>query len=260
VTTVAFLHAHPDDESIATGGTMAALADAGHRVVLVLATRGELGEVPDGFLDEGETLTERRVREAHAAAEILGVHRVQFLGYRDSGMAGEPTNADADAFCQADVERAAARLLDILDDEGVELLVSYDERGNYGHPDHVQVHRVGAAIARSTGLRVLESTMNRDHLLAAMRAMSPYDVADPQDVGMPAERIHLAIDVRPWIDRKREAMKAHASQITDGSFFLRMPEELFASVFGIEWYIRHGEPDRVGELVAGDLGTFLAVP
>lgn len=252
--TAVFFHAHPDDEAIATGGTMAALADAGHRVVLVLATRGELGEVAEGFLPEGETLTERRVREVEAAASILGVHRVAYLGYRDSGMAGEASNEDPEAFWQADVKEAADRLAELLRDESAELLVAYDERGGYGHPDHLQVHRVGAEIAgRAGGPRVLESTMDRDHLMAGLAAAAvdgADDLPDVEDIGMPAERIHIAVDVTPWLARKRAAMQAHASQITDESFFLTMPEDVFTYSFGTEWFIRHGEPARSGDLAA----------
>ena len=114
--TLVCFHAHPDDESIATGGTMALAAEAGHRVVLVLGTRGEQGEPVPGVLAEGEALWERRVVETHRAAEILGVERVEFLGYEDSGMMGEPTNENPACFWQADVEEAAERLAAILRD------------------------------------------------------------------------------------------------------------------------------------------------
>src|SRR5215471_17183862 len=96
--TLVTFHAHPDDESIATAGTMARAKAEGHRVVLVVATRGELGEYAPDALADGETLAERRVAEQHAAAEVLGVDRVEYLGYRDSGMDGEPSNHDAGAF------------------------------------------------------------------------------------------------------------------------------------------------------------------
>src|SRR6476646_5119316 len=107
--TLVTFHAHPDDEAIATGGVMAQAAAAGHRVVLVLATKGELGQVAEGVLDDGEALSDRRVVEAAAAAKILGVERVEFLGYRDSGMVDEPTNTAPGAFAAAAVEEAAAR-------------------------------------------------------------------------------------------------------------------------------------------------------
>src|ERR1700692_1283056 len=112
-----FFHAHPDDEAIQTGGTMARMAADGHRVVLVTATRGELGEVPEGFLNPGETLAERRAEELAAACKVLGVARHEYLGYRDSGMAGEPTNEDPASFWKANVDEAADRLAAILDQE-----------------------------------------------------------------------------------------------------------------------------------------------
>jgi LmbE family N-acetylglucosaminyl deacetylase len=244
--TVVFLHAHPDDEAIATGGTMTSLVEDGHRVVLVLATRGEVGEVPDGFLAEGETLTERRVREVHEAADLLGVHRVAFLGYRDSGMMGDPTNDEPGSFWTAPVEEAADRLLGLLDGESPDLLVGYDEIGQYGHPDHLQVHRVGRTVAGRLGVRLVESTINREQLARGLATLRPEEVPDLDGVGMPESRIHLAVDVRPWLERKRAAMRAHASQIADDSFFLALGPDAFADVFGTEWYIRHGEPVRVG--------------
>src|SRR3954469_7173644 len=115
--TLVCFHAHPDDECIATGGVMAKAAKEGHRVVLVTATRGEHGEVAEGFLEPGEALWERRVRETEAAAEILGVSRVEFLGYVDSGMIGTSTNDAPESFWQADIDEAAERLAKILREE-----------------------------------------------------------------------------------------------------------------------------------------------
>src|SRR5215210_4215122 len=163
--TLVCFHAHPDDESIATGGVMAKAADDGHRVVLVVATRGEHGEVAEGFLDPGEELWERRVKETLACAEVLGVARVEFLGYVDSGMIGTPENELPESFWQADVEEAATRLAAILTEEDADVLTIYDENGNYGHPDHIQVHRVGSRAAELAGTpRVYMNTINRDHL------------------------------------------------------------------------------------------------
>ncbi len=246
--TLVLFHAHPDDEAIATGGTMARTAAEGHRVVLVCATRGELGEVAPDFLNSGETLTDRRVAELHAAAEILGCARVAFLDYKDSGMEGESTNADPDCFAVADVEEAAARLAKILVEEDAEVLTIYDENGNYGHPDHVQVHVVGIRAAELASTpRVYEATINRDHLLALMAAraeeMAEIEGApDPEEMnlGMPAELITTTVDVRTWVSTKRAAMAAHASQITNESFFMKMPEEAFVAAFGQEWFIRRG--------------------
>jgi len=248
--TAVFFHAHPDDEAIATGGSMALLAGAGHRVVLVTATRGELGEVPDGILGPGETLAQRRATELARACEVLGVARHEYLGYGDSGMAGEPTNDDPACFWQADADEAAARLAAILDEERADVLTAYDENGGYGHPDHIQVHRVGLrAGERSATARVYMATINRDHLLSLAAAAPLMDTqmteeqrAGISSLGVHAERITTAVDVHGFLGAKRQAMQAHASQIADTSFFLAMPEEAFAAVWGTEWYIRVGVP------------------
>ncbi|MHB8681006.1 MAG: PIG-L family deacetylase [Acidimicrobiales bacterium] len=249
--TAVFFHAHPDDEAIATGGTMAAMAAAGHRVILVTATRGELGEVPDGFLAPGEDLASRRDRELDDACAHLGVSRRVWLGYRDSGMAGEPTNADAEAFWQADVDEAAARLAELLREEDAAVLSTYDENGNYGHPDHIQVHRVGIRAAELAGTpRVYMATVNRTYLQSLAENAEAFGVEFPDgedtptvdDLGVEEARITTAVDVSDHLDAKRRAMAAHASQISDTSFFLAMPPEAFAAVWGIEFYIRVGAP------------------
>jgi LmbE family N-acetylglucosaminyl deacetylase len=267
MSTLVCFHAHPDDESIATGGTMAKAAAEGHRVVLVVATRGEVGEVADGFLDDGESLAERRVVETAASAEVLGVARVEFLGYVDSGMMGEPTNDHPDSFWRADLEEAAGRLADILRDEAADAVTVYDAHGNYGHPDHIQVHRVGLRAAELAGTaRVFEATMNRDFLLRQMEEMRsrlPEDQLPPegegpsademQELGSPEAEITHGVDVSAFTEVKRASMRCHASQIPEESFFLSMPEDVFRTSFGTEWYIEHGVPRAEGAPFAGSL-------
>jgi LmbE family N-acetylglucosaminyl deacetylase len=254
--TLVFFHAHPDDESIASGGTMMRAVEEGHRVVLVLATKGEHGEVADGFLDDGETLAERRVKETQLSAEVLGAHVVEFLGYVDSGMMGTPENEGDRSFWGADVEEAAGRLAEILRRESADVLTVYDELGNYGHPDHIQVHRVGHLAAQLAGVsRVFEGTINRDHLRRGFAEMAEQgeigeDAPKPEEIetlGMPEAVITHAVDVRPYIERKRASMRAHASQIGETSFFLAMPDEAFVEAFGTEWYILAGHPTPVTE-------------
>jgi LmbE family N-acetylglucosaminyl deacetylase len=250
--TVTFFHAHPDDEAIATGGTMASLADEGHRVVLVTATRGELGEVPDGFLRPGESLGERRTVELAEASAVLGVARQHLLGYHDSGMEGEESNARDDVFATADRDEAAGRLAAVLVEEGSDVLVVYDEHGGYGHPDHVRVHDVGMAAAERAGTPVVYlTTMDRDVMAELRRrAVESGDGSDDEfegadTMGEPATRITTELDVSPWLAAKRAAMAAHASQISEESFFLSLPDDLFAEVWGREWYIRV-RPEPVG--------------
>jgi len=254
-TLVAF-HAHPDDEAIATGGTIARAVAEGHRVVLVVATKGEQGEVDDGVLDAGETLGARRVVETERAAAILGIARVEFLGYQDSGMMGEPTNDAPGSFWSADIEEAAARLATVLREEAADALTVYDEHGVYGHPDHVQVHRVGvrAAELAATPL-VYETTLNRDHLMrlgAERREDMPEGVELPDvdtipDLGTPESLITTHIDVVGHIDQKRAALAAHATQVDDTHWFLALPLEWFREAFGTEWMIRRGAPPGTHE-------------
>jgi LmbE family N-acetylglucosaminyl deacetylase len=246
--TLVLFHAHPDDEAIATGGTMARAKREGHRVVLVAATRGELGEHAPDSLEPGEQLVDRRVSELHAAAEILGVDRVEFLGYRDSGMAGEPTNGAPGSFAGADVDEAAARLARILEEEHADVLTVYDVNGNYGHPDHIQVHRVGIRAAELAETpRVYEATANRDHIRRLMEQMprdpdAPEAPADLETLGMTEDKITTTVDVRDFVDYKRAAMIAHASQIPPESFFLQLPPDAFREAFGWEWFIRRDGP------------------
>jgi LmbE family N-acetylglucosaminyl deacetylase len=248
-------HAHPDDEAIQTGGVLAKAADEGHRVVLVLATKGEHGEVNDGVLLDGETLAERRVAETLQAAEILGVDRVEFLGYVDSGMAGTLENDAPGSFWTADVEEAAERLAAILRAESAEVLTVYDGHGGYDHPDHVQVHRVGVRAAELAATpRVYEATINRDEVQRFARERGaeasakglepPEELADPDqiDIGLPASEITTIVDVSEYADRKRAALAAHASQVDETHFFLAMPPEIFGEIFGREWFVRRGAP------------------
>lgn len=243
--TLVTFHAHPDDECIATGGVMAQAAAAGHRVVLVVATRGERGEVAEGFLAPDEQLWQRRVTETEASARILGVSRVEFLGYVDSGMVDTETNDDPECFWQADVDEAAARLAAILTEEDADILTCYDANGVYGHPDHIQVHRVGVRAAELAGTpRVYEATFDRDRFIAMM-ASAPEGSPDPGEIdpnafGSPASAVTTRVDVSEFVDVKRKAMAAHASQISEQSFFLSMPPEAFLMAFGQEDFIRRG--------------------
>lgn len=246
--TLVCLHAHPDDEAISTAGTLAKAKAAGHRTVVVFATRGELGEVPD-WMNPDESLADVRSREAQASCAVLGVDRVEFLGYRDSGVEDDDRNHDSDTFHAAPLDEAAERLAAILRDERADILTSYDERGNYGHPDHIKVHQVGYRAAELAGTPlVYEATIDSDVVMTMMEAAGdlPDDVElpDPDEMtlGMPAHRITTQIDVSDFTAQKRAAMAEHRSQITETSFFLQVPPEAFQTMFGSEWFIRRGGP------------------
>lgn len=220
-TLVAF-HAHPDDEALLTAGTMAKAAAAGHRVVLVLATDGGLGLAAPAFHDGSSGLGGQRLAEAQRSARRLGVARVEWLGYADSGSGPEvpPNTRGQVRFCRAPVEQAAERLAAILRTERADVLLGYDRNGGYGHRDHVRVHEVARLAAEIAATpRVLEATVPRDTITAAIRWLAriyPFpDHFDPstfEHAFSAREEITHRIDVVRYAAAKRAAMRAHASQ------------------------------------------------
>jgi LmbE family N-acetylglucosaminyl deacetylase len=263
VSTIVFLHAHPDDEASQTSGSMARAVDEGHRVVVVFATNGDHGEAPED-LAPGETVVHRRRREADASAAAIGLHRVAWLGYKDSGMTGWEQNTHEGAFVAAAVDEAAARLAAVLDEEDADVVVGYDWHGGYGHPDHIRVHHVlhRAAELAARPPRVLESTYNRDAMrrfaeAARTAGEETWDLDEPMDdgnpLGEPESAIHWRVDVGPWLERRRASLQAHSSQTTDVGMMLSMPPEVFATFFGHEHYIEPGrEPGMVEGWPFGD--------
>jgi LmbE family N-acetylglucosaminyl deacetylase len=257
--TLVSFHAHPDDECIATGGVIRKAADDGHRVVIVVATGGEQGEIPEGLLTDSETLAQRRTVETRESADILGAERLEFLGYLDSGMMGWDANSAPGSFWTASVEEAARKLAAILREEDADVLTVYDDNGGYGHPDHIQVHRVGVRAAEIAGTaRVYQSTMNRDHMRERMRTMAERNGTEVPDLdenqfGKPEAELTAAVDVSDYAEAKRAAMRAHQSQISPESFFLAIPDEAFRGAFGTEWFIRAGQGPGITEtdLMAG---------
>ncbi|MEM8925274.1 MAG: PIG-L family deacetylase [Actinomycetota bacterium] len=246
MSTLVCFHAHPDDEALSTGGLMAKAAAAGHRVILVTATRGEQGEPQPDVLAEGEELWERRVIEVAEAAEILGAEPPRFLDYEDSGMMGEPENDNPACFWQADVGEATERMTAILREVEADVLTIYDDHGLYGHPDHIQVHRVGLAAAAAAGVEyVYEATVNRDRAIEGFAEMAEEmaeagvdapNVEEFGEFGLPDNQLSYVLDISAHLKAKREAMRVHRSQIGENSFFLFLPEDRFAQMFANEWY------------------------
>lgn len=252
--TVVFFHAHPDDEAIFTGGTIARLAAAGRRVVLVVATGGELGEPHEDVLGPAHLAAVRRAETARAA-ELLGIASVHSLGYHDSGMPGDSANEAAGSFWSADSDAAAAHLAEVLIAEGAGAVVVYDEDGIYGHPDHIQVHRVGHDAARRAGVAtVYEATVDREYLHfvethLVHEAILTGDLGLVRShLGVPTVAVTNTIDVGPVLDVKRAAMAAHASQIPETASALQLPVERFAAVYGWEWYVRQGPLGAIDDL------------
>jgi LmbE family N-acetylglucosaminyl deacetylase len=240
--TLVSFHAHPDDEALLTGGTLARAAAEGHRVILVTATFGEAGLAGS----QGD-LGARRLRELERSAAALGCAQVICLGYPDSGSSGPLAE---DSFAAREPEEPAHRLAEILRAEGADVLTTYDARGGYGHRDHVQVHRVGARAAELAGtLVVLEATVDRTALrrvatvLARVPGLSGLIPPDrfAGSYCAPEELTHR-VDVRRHLAAKRAALRAHWSQAGGGAsirtvaLLLRLPSPLFAAALGREWF------------------------
>ncbi|MFS7877081.1 PIG-L deacetylase family protein [Streptomyces asiaticus] len=244
--TVLAFHAHPDDEALLTGGTLARLADEGHRVVLVVATDGHMDAAPA----HGEP---PRLRELRTSAAILGVDRVVHLGYADSGHGPlfYPDPPDRTRFARADTEEAAERLAAVLREEDAAMLLTYDANGGYGHRDHIKVHEVGHRAAELAGTpRVLEATIPRDtverllRLVRLLRIPLRHGPAELTTRFSPRSAITHRYDVRRYARQKQAAAAAHHSQV-DGAGrmnpvmrrMLRLPAPLFGLLLGREWYI-----------------------
>ncbi len=265
--TVVSFHAHPDDESWLTGGTLARAASEGHRVVLVTATDGERGlaGVEDGV---GSVLARRRRDELAAAARALGVDRVESLGYGDSGLRPDPE--DHHAFVHADVEEAAERLARLLDREQADVLTIYDANGGYGHPDHVQVHHVGVRAAELAGTAVvLEATAPAELFRAALWAMRLVGHAlgrtpplGTSQIFTTRRRLTHRVRVNKFLPAKRAALAAHLSQRRAAGqgraldWTLRLPGPVFTLAFGREWFVERGrrpgslQPDIFASLIS----------
>jgi N-acetyl-1-D-myo-inositol-2-amino-2-deoxy-alpha-D-glucopyranoside deacetylase len=246
--TLLLVHAHPDDEAISTGGVMLKAKRDGHRVVLVTATRGEAGEIHN--MDPEATrprLGEIRTKELEAAARLLGVDRLEFLGYRDSGMVGTPENEDPRSFHQAPLEEAAARLASVLREEKPDVVVTYAEDGIYGHPDHIKAHFVTNAALDLLELegwrpRKVYYTAVPRSAMEAFTAQMPEEARQRETVGMriagtPDELITTNVDVSEFVDAKRKAFGVHVSQNDPNSWFANMAEQIYKLAFGTEHFV-----------------------
>jgi LmbE family N-acetylglucosaminyl deacetylase len=198
-------------------------------------------------LAPGEPLAIRRSAECYVSAAAIGAKRVEFLGYTDSGMIGEPSNEAPYCFWQADVEHAAKRLAVILDEEEPDILTVYDDNGGYGHPDHIQVHRVGKRAAELSAVPVVaQGTINRDWMLRGMKEQGGADWKPPENlpaIGKPESEITHRVDAVDFVEQKRTSMRAHASQMGPDHFMLTMPDAMFAFGMGTEFYIVDPPPN-----------------
>ena len=253
--TLLLVHAHPDDESISTGGAMLRAHQDGHRVVLVTGTRGEEGEIHN--LDEATTrprLAEVRTEELRAACEVLGVDRQEFLGYRDSGMDGTPANDDPASFHQAPLAETAERLAEILREERPDVVVTYTPDGTYGHPDHVKAHRTTLAALdrlRDEGWRprrLYLQAISQSTVRELAERFSEFEgQSEIRLIGVPDEDITTRLDVRDVAAGKLQALECHRSQMDQSSPFATMARQVLEAVLGWETYILVGAPGGPAE-------------
>jgi LmbE family N-acetylglucosaminyl deacetylase len=252
VPTVVAFNAHPDDEALLTGGTLALLAARGHRVVLVTATDGDEGLADAAFTERGG-LGAQRLRELEASASALGAAAVVDLGFGDSGLGPGPPPADRARrpFVTVPVEEAAEELAAVLRRERAGLLLGYDETGGYGHRDHLHVHRVARRAAELAGTpRLLEATAPREPIAWALRLAArvhrfpdDFRLEDWEHAFTPRALITHRVDVRPVWRAKRDALAAHTSQATGGDGgrnigrTLRLPGPVFRLVLGREYFL-----------------------
>jgi LmbE family N-acetylglucosaminyl deacetylase len=247
VSTILAFHAHPDDEVLLTGGTLARLASEGHRVIVAVATDGVMGAATAG------AGASARLDELQASAAALGIARVAHLGYADSGHGPllYPDPPDRVRFARAAIDEAAERVADLLREERVDVLLSYDPHGGYGHRDHVKVHEVGGrAAAIASTPRVLQATLPRESmvwLLSVARFLRLALRHEPEVVRpaySPRSATTHRVDVRPFVPQKRAALAAHRSQVyrrgRGGGLLgalLRLPTPIFGLVMGWEWFV-----------------------
>jgi len=266
------VHAHPDDEASSSGGLYRLLADQGVRTVLVTCTNGECGDAldgakPDADHHDGDEVAAIRAIELDNAVKILGISRLVRLGYRDSGMKGWPQNDDPESFWATPVDVAAAKLAETLMEERPQVIMTYNEHGFYGHPDHIQAHRITVkalemidyeptlyfnAIPDSVFVewrkRWEQEDRERADADAAKGIVREPETPDPDEeafeMGTPDDAISATIDISDVNGAKFDALEAHASQIAD-SFWMKMGRERFIETMRTEWFVRVTNPKNL---------------
>jgi N-acetyl-1-D-myo-inositol-2-amino-2-deoxy-alpha-D-glucopyranoside deacetylase len=260
---IVLVHAHPDDECISTGGTIARYSEEGAHVCLITCTNGELGEVADvpelGTVDEiRERLAEVRVRELEEACRRLGAVDLRLFGYHDSGMEGTPSNDEPEAFINQPFDDVVERIVDVLREVRPQVLITYNEYGFYGHPDHVRAHEAATAAVEQAADRgsprpgaahrvakVYHTAIPRSALRQVREMMAHSPIADQdllnaeeiERIGTDDHRVTTALDVSPYVDHKFRALEAHRTQYGTTRAFLEMPEEFRLPFARTEWYV-----------------------
>ncbi len=251
------IFAHPDDEG-AIGGTLAHYASQGVEVTLVCATRGEVGEISDPALATPETLPQVRTTELEAACEILGIHNLRFLDYRDSGMENTPPNEDPRALIQADPEEAIGRIVALIRELKPDVVVTFEPYGWYGHPDHRAVYRLATAayekasqadaypdlgepwqpqrlfyaVLLASNFKKMIDYLKAQGLAEEMEALEPKDFQYETDA-----QVTHKLDTTAWFETNQRAMLAHQTQFGEDNFFRKIPEDAARQMWGYEHFI-----------------------
>ena len=269
--TMMAVHAHPDDEASSTGGVLAAYSAQGIRTVVVTCTNGEFGDAPGGVKPgrrghDEQAVARQRLAELRESSAILGVTNLELLGYHDSGMPDWDYKDRPDAFCNVPEADVAARISALIEQYRPQVLITYDDQGPYQHPDHVHASRAAQAAFTKTGIpaKLYLSAMRRSDWLKIWEALRELgaEVPDFEDMDPEArrqaaaseQRITTSVDIRPMMGRKRDALFAHGSQISE-SWFSKIPQDIAEATFGHEHFIRvsdtTGAPLPEDDLFAG---------
>ncbi|TMD89778.1 MAG: hypothetical protein E6I79_08005 [Chloroflexi bacterium] len=268
--------AHPDDEGIVSGALLQ-YSTSGVETGLVCATRGEVGEIADPALATPENLGQVREGEMRAAAEVLGVHNLWFLDYRDSGMAGTPENADPRAFAQASAAEVVGKLVKIIREFRPQVIITFDESGAYGHPDHIAIYRYTTSAFHAAADAVQYPDLGPAHSVSklyyssfprsALRAIGEwmstqnyegsFSGLDPEKLGMPDEQISVWLNVEPWREQKDRSRSMHRTQLDPNNLMAKIPEEIQRNWRNHECY--QLAASRVGPDVPGENNLFARI-
>jgi LmbE family N-acetylglucosaminyl deacetylase len=270
--TLMAVHAHPDDEASSTGGVLALCADQGIQTVVVTCTNGEFGDAPGGIKPgqdghDEQAVADIRLAELRQSCKILGVTHLEMLGYHDSGMEEWDYKQRPEAFCNVPEAVVAARIGDLIKTYRPQVVITYDDKGLYQHPDHVHASLSAQAAVAATEIPAklyLSAIRGSDFqkIREALREMGLEGPGEDQEftpemrerMAKDEQRITTSVDVSAALPRKRDALMAHASQIEE-SWFSKIPEDLARASFGHEHFIRAsdttGAPLPESDLFAG---------
>jgi LmbE family N-acetylglucosaminyl deacetylase len=254
------VHAHPDDEASSTGGVLAKYADEGIRTVLVTCTNGEFGDTPEGVKPgqdghDEQAVAQIRLAELRESCKHLGVSHLELLGYHDSGMPDWEYKDRPDAFCNVPESEVAGRIGGLIERYRPQVVITYDDKGAYQHPDHVHAARCAIAAVAATGIpdKLYLTAMRRSDWRKLWESLREAGVDVPDAPSMDEEairqmeeserRITTNVDIRDVLERKRAALFSHASQIRE-SWFSKVPADVGVEIFGRESFIRAS--DRTG--------------